>query len=299
MPRISTPSKIAGVRIYTSNVIFSGSTSQEREAVVADVIAQHNAILVPPYDHPDIILGQGTAALELQDQFQQLIDASPSTSEGEGEGKGKALNAVITPLGGGGLLGGTATWFSEQPDTLVFGAEPLFQGGDDARRGLIEGKRIEHVKTLTIADGLRTPVGVVNWDIVSDRNKVEAVFAVSEDEIKMALRLVLERVKVVVEPSGAVGLAVVLFNREFREFVAKRQSEERRKGGQGEGDGVWHVGIVFSGGNTTVKALSALFHEDEEKDKDKDKGEAVVNGDERAEGKVALDGSKTAEDVAG
>ncbi|RMD39523.1 hypothetical protein DV735_g5611, partial [Chaetothyriales sp. CBS 134920] len=183
MPRISTASKIAGTRAYTQHVIFSGSTSVEREEVVAKVQADTGAILVPPYDHPDIVLGQGTVALEM-DEHRRRFDA------------------VIAPIGGGGLLGGIATWYSDSPGTRVFGAEPSFQGADDAGRGVAQGKRIEAVKTLTIADGLRTPVGVVNWGIVSDRKNVEAFYSVTEDQIRSAMRLVFERIKLVVEPSG-------------------------------------------------------------------------------------------------
>ena len=103
MPTISTPSKIAGTRLYTPNVIFSGSTSQEREAVVAEMIREKNAILVPPYDLPDIILGQGTAGMEMEGQFLEAPE--------EQRGGKEALDAVIAPLGGGGLLAGTATFF--------------------------------------------------------------------------------------------------------------------------------------------------------------------------------------------
>ncbi|KIW61341.1 hypothetical protein PV05_01472 [Exophiala xenobiotica] len=299
MPSISTPSKIAGTRLYTSNVIFSGSTSQEREAVVQEVIADKGAILVPPYDHPDIILGQGTVGLELEEQvdeiLQELAAASSPPSQTQIQGQSPiggtkekkekkknvgGLDAVITPLGGGGLLSGVATWFSDKPGTLVFGAEPSYQGGDDGRRGLAQGKRIEHVKTLTIADGLRTPVGVTNWEVLSDRRKLEGVYAVSEEEIKMAMRLVFERLKVVVEPSGCVGLAVVLFNSEFRALCASRQIGMEKEG--------WDVGIVFSGGNTTMKAIAKLFGEDNEG------GSA-----EREAAKVGMDGTTRAEDVAG
>jgi threonine dehydratase len=279
MPKISTPSKIAGTRLYTPNVIFSGSTSTEREAVTATIIKEKGAILVPPYDHPDIILGQGTAALELEEQFhaQQQYPASSSSSEASSK---RNLDAVLTPLGGGGLLGGTATWFSDKPGTLVFGTEPSFEGADDGRRGVLQGQRIEHVKTLTIADGLRTPVGVTNWTIISDKNKVEAIYSVGEDEIKRAMRLVFERVKVVVEPSAAVPLAVVLFNRAFRDLVASRQL--------GSEKGFWDVAVVFSGGNTTMKAISRLFAED-----------GSQQDGRRAEATVASDGSTAVEDVAG
>lgn len=280
MPTISTPSKIAGTRHYTDHVIFSGSTSQEREAKVEEVIRETGAILVPPYDHPDIILGQGTTALELQEQYEELVSndtrgnstaggsrTEPGTSPVDcipgqrstinGHQKAaKQLDAVIAPLGGGGLLAGVATHFTQPPGsdtkkTLVFGAEPSFQGGDDARRGLAAGRRIDTVKTLTIADGLRTPVGVINWEVISDKSKVEGVYAVTEEQIKAAMRLVLERMKVFVEPSACVGLAVVLYDEEFREMVAKKQQEG--------GESVWDVGVVFSGGNTPVEAIAGLF----------------------------------------
>ena len=283
MPTISAPAKIAGTWRYTENVIFSGPTNQEREAKVEEVIQEIGAILVPPYDHPDIILGQGTTAFELQEQYGELVKndtganeifvngefgINPITPKGnriasqwsmahahqEAE---RELDAVIAPLGGGGLLSGVATYFShpsgfQAKKTLIFGAEPSFQGGDDACRGLAAGKRIDTVKTLTIADGLRTPVGIFNWEIIKDKSKVEGVYAVTEEQIKAATRLVLERMKVFAEPSACVGLAVVLYNEAFREMVAQKQQEEG-------GVRTWDVGVVLSGGNTTVEAISGLF----------------------------------------
>lgn len=234
MPSISTPSKIAGTRSHGAEVIFSGSTSVEREAVVAEIQAKTNAILVPPYDDFNIICGQGTTALELEAQYTEQAGT-------------KSLDAVITPIGGGGLNAGVATYFSDK-QTKVFGAEPSFQGADDCRRGLLAGKRVEAVSTLTIGDGLRTPVGVLNWEVISNKKKVEGVYAVTEEQIKAAMRLVLERMKVFVEPSAVVGLAVCLFDEVFRRLV------EQEGGDQG-----WDVAIVFSGGNTTVEAIGKLF----------------------------------------
>ena len=233
MPKISTPSKIAGTRSHGAEVVFSGSTSVEREAVVAEIQAKTNAILVPPYDDVNIICGQGTTALELETQFKEQNE--------------KALDAVITPVGGGGLNAGVATYFSDK-STRVFGAEPSFQGADDCRRGLEAKERVGAVSTLTIADGLRTPVGYINWEVISDKNKVEGVFAVTEEQIKATMRLVLERMKVVVEPSAVVGLAVCLFDEDFRQRVEKEGGEEG-----------WDVAVVFSGGNTTVEAIGKLF----------------------------------------
>ncbi|KAJ5161336.1 Tryptophan synthase beta subunit-like PLP-dependent enzymes superfamily [Penicillium capsulatum] len=234
MPRISTPSKIAGTQSHGAEIVFSGSTSVEREAIVADIQGKTDAIFVPPYDDPNIICGQGTTALELDAQFQDLQ-------------RGKSLDAVITPIGGGGLNAGVATYFSDK-QTKVFGAEPSFEGADDCRRGLEAGKRVDRVATLTIADGLRTPVGLLNWEVLSDRRKVEGVFSVTEEQIKAAMRLVLERMKIVVEPSAVVGLAVCLFDENFRRRVE-----------QEAGEAGWDVAIVFSGGNTTVEAIGKLF----------------------------------------
>lgn len=242
MPSISTPSKIAGTRSHGAEVIFSGSTSVEREAVVEEVQGKTGAILVPPYDDFNIICGQGTTALELDQQFSALVGEKPSLSVHPGD---SSLDAVITPIGGGGLNAGVATYFSSTP-SRVFGAEPSFEGADDCRRGLDAGSRVEAVSTLTIADGLRTPVGMLNWAVIFDKSKVNGVFSVSEDQIKAAMRLVLERMKVVVEPSAVVGLAVCLYNEEFRRLVA-----EDEKG--------WNVGVVFTGGNTTVEAIGKLY----------------------------------------
>ena len=232
----------------------------EREAVVAELLKEHpGAVVVPPYDHPHIILGQGTASLEFEKQVQDL---------------GVKMDALVTPLGGGGLLGGTATAMYGS-GTRVFGSEPRFEGANDGERGLKEGKRIEKVSTLTIADGLRTPVGVLNWSIISNPDKLKGIYSVTEEQIKKAMKLVLERMKIVVEPSACVPLAVVLYNEDFRKMVEKEAGE---KG--------WDVGVIFSGGNTTVEAIAKLYAAPD----------AVA---ERAEGKVGMDGSKVAENVPG
>lgn len=246
MPSISTPSKIAGTQAYGAEVIFSGSTSVEREAVVRDVQARTDAILIPPYDDFDIICGQGTTGLELQQQYADLVRTKPGLSV-HAPGTWGGLDAVITPIGGGGLNAGVATYFSDT-GTGVWGAEPSFQGADDCRRGLETDERIESVSSLTIADGLRTPVGVLNWEVISSVDGVGGVFAVTEEQIKDTMRLVLERMKVVVEPSAVVGLAVCLYNEEFREMVEEEGGDEG-----------WDVGVVFSGGNTTVEAIGKLF----------------------------------------
>ncbi|KAI3396590.1 hypothetical protein diail_12041 [Diaporthe ilicicola] len=259
MPEISAPGKVAATKGYGANVVFSGSTSVEREAVAARVMAETGATLVPPYDHPDIILGQGTLGLEFQDQVAELVAAGTAAEEGGPPGtangeqkekkkkKNKGLDAIITPCGGGGMLSGVAL-SCEGTGIQVFGSEPSFQGADDCRRGLASGSRVEAVSSLTVADGLRTPVGALPWSVIHDRRLVRAVYAVSEGEIAAALRLVLERMKLVVEPSAAVPLAVVLFNDEFRSMV------EEEAGPEG-----WDVGVVFSGGNVGLDTIGRLF----------------------------------------
>lgn len=300
MPRISTPAKIAATQALGADVVFSGSTAAEREDVVRGVLERTGGVLVPPYDHEDIILGQGTVGVELEGQVRELLAGQEGEEEEREPGddgerrrrrrrrkrerrQGQVLDAVVAPLGGGGLLSGLATAM-EGTGTRVFGAEPRFQGADDGRRGLARGERVTSVSSLTIADGLRTPVGVLPWSVISDKEKVQGVFAVSEEQIKAAMRLVMERMKLLVEPSAVVGLAVVLYDEEFRRLVETEAGEEG-----------WDVGIVLSGGNTTVEAVGGLFATAA--------GIAGATGAtpkvEREEGKMGLGGERVAENVAG
>jgi threonine dehydratase len=280
MPSISAPPKIAGTKGYGANVVFSGSTSVEREAMVMKVIEKTGARLVPPYDHPDIILGQGTLGLELQEDARDIIAASfvdsyrPSSSTlGGGAGpvpaevsfrapgtrnpsnipeskrRNPRLDAILAPCGGGGMLSGVAL-SCEGTGIRVFGCEPSYQGADDGKRGYYSpgGERVEAVSSLTIADGLRTPVGRIPWSIIRERRLVAGFYSVTEEEIVAALRLFYERFKMVVEPSAAVPLAVALYNEDFRSLV-------EREGGENG----WDVGIVVSGGNVSLEALGKLF----------------------------------------
>ena len=127
------------------------------------------------------------------------------------------------------------------------------------------------------------------------------MYGVSETQIKRAMKLVLERMKVVVEPSGAVGLAVVLFSEGWRGWVRGRQEKERGGGvvGDEEEEGVWNVGVVLSGGNTTVEAIAGLFGEGWDEQEDGGGGGGGEGVGERAEGQVGLDGRTDAEDIAG
>ncbi|PNY27329.1 serine racemase [Tolypocladium capitatum] len=245
MPAISVPQKIAATKGYGANIVFSGSTSVERDEVAARVIAETGARLVPPYDHPDIMLGQGTIGIELQDQVAEAM-AEEAEAGGKAEAR-KGLDAIITPCGGGGMLSGVAL-SCEGTGIRVFGAEPSYQGADDGKRGYYAGSRVRSVSTLTMADGLRTPVGEHPWGVIYERRLVSGMYSVTEEEIAAAMRLVLERCKMVVEPSACVPLAVALFDEEFRVMVEREGGEEG-----------WDLGVVFSGGNVGVEAIGSLF----------------------------------------
>jgi threonine dehydratase/serine racemase len=183
-----------------------------RETTAAAVQAETGATLVPPYDHPDIIAGQGTAGLELHAQAPDL-------------------DAVVVPVGGGGLVSGVALALRDlAPDVHVFAAEPA--GADDAARSRAEGRLIPQTAPNTVADGLRTSLGEHTWPVV--RDVVHDVLVVDDDAILDAMRLVWTRLKQVVEPSAAVPLAAVLHGLPAR---------------------YRHVGIVLSGGNVDPEKL--------------------------------------------
>jgi threonine dehydratase len=242
MPTISTPSKIASTQAQGAFIHFSGSTSKDRDEVAAKVIARTGAIFVPPYDHPDIILGQGTMAVEFEQQVVDLLRGNETIHSGK-----IGLDAVIAPCGGGGMLSGTAVALKDA-GIKVFGAEPGFEGADDARRGVESGERITEVSTLTIADGLRTPLGDWTWKIISDKGFVAGLYTVTEDNIRDAMRLVLERMKCFVEPSAVVGLAALLYNEDLRKRI------EVEAGHDG-----WNIGVILSGGNTTIEAIANIY----------------------------------------
>jgi threonine dehydratase/serine racemase len=215
MPRVAPAVKRAAVEGYGGIVTLCEPTLEARERTAAEVVEKTGAVLIPPFDHPDVIAGQGTAALELLEDVPDL-------------------DAVVSPVGGGGLLSGCCVASRGiNPDIRVFGAEPL--GADDAARSKAAGRFIPQTGPNTIADGLLTSLGQLTWPII--RDQVERIFTVTEDQIKSAMRLVWERMKLVIEPSGAVGVAVVLSD-EFRAL-----------------SGVRRVGVVISGGNVSLDKL--------------------------------------------
>lgn len=219
MPRNAPPVKRRAVEGYGGRVVECEPTLAARETTVAAVQAETGAVLIHPYNHPDVIAGQGTVAVEL---LQQVPD----------------LDAIVAPVGGGGLISGIALAAKAmKPSLRIFAAEP--QGADDAARSKSAGKLIPQTGPNTVADGLLTSLGHLTWPVVHDL--VEAVVTVSDAEIVAAMRLLLERAKLVVEPSGAVPLAVVL-SESFRSFK-----------------GMTRIAVVLSGGNVNLDTLAGLF----------------------------------------
>ncbi len=212
MPHNAPPVKRRAVEDYGGRVIACEPTLAAREATVAAVQAQTGATLVHPYNHPDVIAGQGTVALEFLEQVPNL-------------------EAIVAPIGGGGLVAGlTLAAKAVRPGLRIFAAEP--QGADDAARSKAGGKLIPQTAPNTIADGLLTSLGDLTWPVV--RDLVEEIVTVSDGEIIAALRLVLERAKLVIEPSAAVPVAAVL-SPPFRQKT-----------------GLHRVGVVLSGGNVNL-----------------------------------------------
>ena len=215
MPTDAPDIKRRAVLGYGATVHPCAPILSDREAVAAQVCHKTGGILIPPYDHPHVIAGQGTVGLEL---FHQVED----------------LDAVICPVGGGGLLSGVTLALRElSPETRIFAAEP--GGADDAARSRAAGQLIAQTNPRTIADGLRTSLGQWTWPVV--RDLIDDVLVVSEDSIVGAMRLIWERMKLVVEPSAAVGLATIIsgvFDPEHR-FT--------------------RVGIILTGGNVDLDAL--------------------------------------------
>jgi threonine dehydratase/serine racemase len=215
MPRTAPAVKKAAVEGYGGRVTLCEPNLAAREEAAAKLVTDTGATLIPPFDHPDVIAGQGTAVLE-------LLEEAPD------------LDAVITPVGGGGLLSGCAIAARElSPGIRVFGAEP--SGADDAARSKAAGQWQPQTSPNTIADGLLTSTGELTWPVI--RDLVDRVFTVTDDEIRAAMRLVWERMKLIVEPSGAVGLAVALSDA-FHSLA-----------------GAQRVGVVFSGGNVSLDKL--------------------------------------------
>jgi threonine dehydratase len=215
MPRNASVVKQRAVAEYGARVVLCEPNLAAREATAATVMRESGAAFVHPYDDARVIAGQGTAALELLEQ------AGP-------------VDAIVVPVGGGGLLSGTCIALRAlAPQVRIFAAEP--QGADDAARSMAAGQRLPQNDPRTIADGLLTSLGELTWPIIRDH--VEQVITVTDEEIVTAMRLAWERAKLLIEPSAAVALAAVLGD------------ELRRHAG------IARVAVMLSGGNVDLDRL--------------------------------------------
>jgi len=217
MPEDAPRSKMEPTRALGARIVTYNRFHDDREAIAADVLRDTGGTLVPPYDHPMIMAGQGTAALE-------LLDDAP------------APEALVVCVGGGGLLAGCSTIAkSIYPLIRVFGVEPEL--ASDTWQSFEKGERVTIPPPDTIADGLRSPSpGALTFPV--NRKNVEKILLVTEQEIRATVRFILERMKILVEPSGAVAAAAVLFN--------KLPPEIKR------------AGVIISGGNVDLEFLKTL-----------------------------------------
>ena len=216
MPRTAPEIKKKGVRAFGGEIFECEPTLAARESTLAEVVKKTGATEIHPFNNYDVIAGQATAAKEL---FEEV----------------HALDYILAPVGGGGLLSGTALaakYFS--PKTIVIAGEPA--GSDDAYRSMQSGK-IEEAQSNTVADGLLTTLGDKTFPII--RENVQEIITVTDPEIISAMRLIWERLKIIIEPSCAVPFAAVL--KEPSKFKGKK------------------VGIILSGGNVDMERAMKLF----------------------------------------
>jgi len=213
MPSNSAKVKVRAVESYGAHIIFCEPMEEAREAQCAEVIKKTSAMLIHSFENADVMAGQGTAAMELLEEVPDL-------------------DLVMCPVGGGGLLSGTAVAAkSMQPKIKVVAAEP--ENVDDSAQSFRAGKRIVTEKKFTIADGLRTNIGEPNFAIV--QRYVDDIVTVSEAAIVSAMRTIWETMKIIIEPSAAVPYAAVVEQK--IDISGKR------------------VGIILTGGNVDLDAL--------------------------------------------
>jgi threonine dehydratase len=217
MPWDAPKAKLAATRDYGGQVVLYDRYTEDREAIGRRIEAETGAHLIPPFDHPWVVAGQGTAALELLEEVNDL-------------------DALVVCLGGGGLLSGCAVIAKEiRPSIRIFGVEP--EAGNDYWLSRRKGEPVEIPVPRTIADGLMTTKpGKVTWPIVE--SLVEDIVLVSDAELIATMRMLLERLKLLVEPSGAAAAAAVLHGRIPPLY--------RR------------VGVVLTGGNVDLEFLAKL-----------------------------------------
>ncbi|NMH97457.1 threo-3-hydroxy-L-aspartate ammonia-lyase [Pseudonocardia acidicola] len=218
MPGDAPPIKLAATGGYGAEIVSYDRYTGDRVAIGQRIAAERGLAIIPPYDHPHVIAGQGTAGLELIEEVG-------------------TLDALVAPVGGGGLMAGCATAATSFDSRIrMIGVEP--ENGDDTRRSLAAGHRVRIPVPRTIADGqaAETP-GELTFAI--NQKLLDAVVVVSDDEIRAAMALGFERLKIVLEPSGATGLAALL--------AGRIESLPRR------------IGVVLSGGNIGLAQFTALM----------------------------------------
>ncbi len=223
MPNNAPGVKVAATKGYGAEIVFSGNSLDDRVIMVHELVSQHKYTLIHPYDNENVIAGAGTAALEFLEDMK---------------GKG-GLDVVFCPIGGGGFISGTSTAVKGlSSNSQVIGVEPEI--ANDAYRSFKSGKLLKNVNIGTIADGLRTSLSERTFRIILEN--VDDIVTVSEKEILKAMRFLWERMKLVVEPSGAVPVAALLAN--------KVDVENRQ------------LGIMISGGNIDLDRFFALLEKD-------------------------------------
>lgn len=217
MPDNAPQVKADAVKGYGGQVIFCKPTLEAREATAKKIQDETGAVFIPPYDHPHIIAGQGTAFAEL---FEET----------------GALDFILAPVGGGGLLSGTAIAAKALcPAIKVIGCEP--EGANDAHRSFVSGKLVPSENPKTAADGLLTSLSDLTFDII--RKQVDDIVTVTEPEIIKAMKWVWERMKLIIEPSSAVAVSVLL---KMGETIRNKK-----------------VGIIISGGNADFQKAAEYF----------------------------------------
>ena len=218
MPKASSPVKVEAVRGYGAEVVLCDNTLASRESTAAGFVERDGLTLVHPYNDERVMAGAGTAALELIEEVGEL-------------------DLVLAPVGGGGLLSGTAVSVNHLcPEADIWGVEPA--GADDAYRSFRKGRLIPQTDPRTVADGLRTSLGEKTFAVISSR--VDDIVLAAEEEIIGAMRFLWERMKTVVEPSGAVPL-VPLLNRRLPDAKVNPL----------------RVGVIVSGGNVDLSPYFA------------------------------------------
>lgn len=218
MPTDAPRAKVEATRAYGAEIVFYDRMKEDREAIAAKLVEQGGQVLVPPYDHPQIMAGQGTAMLELGEQVEKL-------------------DVLLAPVGGGGLLSGSAVAAkARNPQIRIFGVETELS--NDTWQSLRAGERIRIPPPATIADGMRTlQPGAFTFPVV--QRLVEDILLVSDEEVIETMRRLLTRMKILVEPTGAVAAAALLHG--------KLPVQGAR------------VGIILSGGNVDPEVLREVL----------------------------------------